>query len=370
MSIPAGHQQPYLSATLKYELRDSTDLVEHNLEATATDGGVEVEAQRLRLALVDCVHVGMALAQGGNSGEALDLVKRLTGDALSSPAAKDARVAALAEDLTGQITEALSRAEYYKRWGRHYLPSLARAHLLQQCTNFKDPGVQHYGGRLFRQLRDEIDDIFVKLPPPKPSVVPTTNAPSAPVRSMSTYHNSSNPCFHGACTALLADGATSKPLSQLVKGDRVATTTSGGSARVVCVVRTRCAGGRAQLVELERSGLLVTPYHPVRDEEGRWRFPCELAPALERSCEAVYSFVLDEGHTMVINGVECVSLGHGFGEDPVVSHPYFGSARVVEDLQKMRGWEAGLVQFESGCLERHLESGLVCGFTAALELAA
>ena len=35
--------------------------------------------------------------------------------------------------------------EYYVKWGRHYLPSLARAHLLQQCNNFKDPGVQGYG---------------------------------------------------------------------------------------------------------------------------------------------------------------------------------------------------------------------------------
>ena len=31
------------------------------------------------------------------------------------------------------------------KWGKHYLQSLQRAHELQQCNNFKDPGVQFYG---------------------------------------------------------------------------------------------------------------------------------------------------------------------------------------------------------------------------------
>ena len=49
------------------------------------------------------------------------------------------------------------------------MPSLAGAHLLQLCYNFKDTGVQHYGGELFSTLRDSIDELFNKLPPPKPS---------------------------------------------------------------------------------------------------------------------------------------------------------------------------------------------------------
>lgn len=319
----------------------------------------------------------MELVQGGQQSQALDQVKSVTAKLVGPLKDKDERAASLAADLTGQITEALSRNDYFNKWGRHYLSSLMRAHLLQQCTNFKDPGVQHYGGQLFRTIRDEIDDIFVKLPPPKPSVRPTTySSPSGggsnysgfSFSSMSTYHNSSNPCFHGDCKVLLADGTTKKA-SQLTKGDLVATGQQGGadSARVVCVVRTQCHGGRTQLVKLEGSGLLVTPYHPVRDPAtGRWAFPCELAGVMERPCEAVYSFVLDAGHTMVIDGVQCVSLGHAFADDPVLTHPYFGSARVVEDLARMKGWEDGLVQFESGCLVRNEETGLVCGFRTEL----
>jgi len=42
---------------------------------------------------------------------------------------------------------------------------------LQVCNNFNDPGVQHYGGDLFRSICDEADDIFCKLPAPKPTAL-------------------------------------------------------------------------------------------------------------------------------------------------------------------------------------------------------
>jgi len=69
-------------------------------------------------------------------------------------------------------------------------PSLAGAHRLQLCNNFKDPGVQGYGGKVFDNLRDEADDLFVSLPPPKPSRPHRTSGggAAAPV-SMAAYHN-------------------------------------------------------------------------------------------------------------------------------------------------------------------------------------
>ena len=48
------------------------------------------------------------------------------------------------------MSEAVAKREWYKKWGQHYLPSLANAHMLQMCNNFKDPGIQFYGGALFK----------------------------------------------------------------------------------------------------------------------------------------------------------------------------------------------------------------------------
>merc|ERR1712107_455018 len=76
----------------------------------------------------------------------------------------------LMEDISGQVSEALSKEEYYNKWGRHYLPSLIFAHQLQMCNNFKDPGVQNYGGELFQKYQDLADVAFNKLPAPKPSI--------------------------------------------------------------------------------------------------------------------------------------------------------------------------------------------------------
>merc|ERR1711918_270560 len=96
-----------------------------------------------------------------------------------------------------------------------------------------------------------------------------------------------------------------------------------------------------------------TPWHPVR-MGGKWMFPSDLSPACGQACEAVYSFVFTDDspeHVMLINGIQCVTLGHGYTEE-VVGHPYFGSRQIVRDLAQMSGWDAGVVQFDFGCMVR------------------
>merc|ERR1719476_585170 len=75
----------------------------------------------------------------------------------------------LQSDVDGRMAKALKGKDRFNRWGKHYLRALARAHQLQMCTNFMDPGLQIYGGTLFRDLRAQGDDAFLSLPAPTPA---------------------------------------------------------------------------------------------------------------------------------------------------------------------------------------------------------
>jgi len=89
---------------------------------------------------------------------------------LKASDAQDQYMQDLRADVEGQASEAVSKQEYFTKWGRHYLPSLMFAHRSQICNNFKDPGVQHYGGKLFQELQDMADTKFNTLDPPKPTI--------------------------------------------------------------------------------------------------------------------------------------------------------------------------------------------------------
>jgi len=159
-----------LQVVVEYKPGGST--VKAKVTATSVTGELSAEQKRrltsqcLRLEVINLLkHIIPENSQLQKSQQLVAAaVKRL-----QSIESQDPYVLDLLKDVEGQVAEACSKQEWFKKWGRHYLPSLLGAHLFQQCNNFKDPGVQHYGGELFMQLRDQIDDIFLALPPPKPS---------------------------------------------------------------------------------------------------------------------------------------------------------------------------------------------------------
>ena len=193
------------------------------------------------------------------------------------------------------------------------------AHRTQQCNNFKDPGVQFYGGRVFKEVQEIADDLFCTLPAPARRERPNAPMAAAGLVSMAAYHNPYGGCIDEACTAELAGGGR-RPLGKLARGDLVAAP-DGAVAEVVCVVRTACPGGRAALVELE-GGCRLTPFHPVRAADGRWVFPSELGVQEERPCSAVCSLVLRGAPALLIGGVPVVALGHGLTEG-AAGHAYY-----------------------------------------------
>lgn len=266
----------------------------------------------------------------------------------TSPVKNSQYITDLLVDLKEQVSIALSTKEFYTKWGKHYLPSLARAHLLQQCNNFKDPGVQHFGGEVFRSLRDKLDNIFMTIPPPEPTIKRQQNVK---VSNMQVFYNSCGVCFGANSKVFMADG--SKKLVKNVRKGDIICAGDAETAEVLCVVETKIKEKRVEMVVFE-NGLEITPWHPVRIGNV-FRFPADLRDVHVVEAESVYNFVVSKHHIMRINGVDCVTLGHCFKENAVVAHEYFGSEKVVEDLKKIRGWQQGLVELQGGWIRREQE---------------
>ena len=298
-----------------------------------------------------------------------DLIKLIKANKLIY---KEQYVQDLITDLTGQAFEAISKKEYYDKWGKHYLPSLIFAHLHQYNNNFKDPGVQHYGGKLFNALRDKANDIFIKMPAPKPSykapdwlkdfqdAQPVVN--HQPVQrnvNMSHYMNYGGGCFDGMCMVKMNDNSL-KMVKDLCFGDVVS-----GGAVVECVIKYKGKNNKHVLCTLNGfGGLKITPYHPIK-VYNEWMFPIDVdgGECREENCEFVYNFVLNEGHILNVNGVECCTLGHGLMENEVIQHEYFGTNQVVDDLKKCSGWKQGHIQLKHDAFRRDTNTNLVCALS-------
>lgn len=329
-----------------------------------------VGVARLRSFFVSSLEEAVAAAKPRTEPalkEAMRKIQDLSAKVASSPvlASGDDFVKALQQDVDGQCTEAVSRSDWYWRWGLHYLPSIMFAHKVQQRNNFKDPSVQLYGGAAFESIQEFADDIFNSMPAPKPSRMRHSygsygaSAPAAaPVASMAAYNDRYGVCIDANSHAQLASGGTC-PVGRLQKGDEVAGP-DGAVAEVQCLVRTACTSGRAWLAALP-GGARVTPYHPVHVGD-KWCFPAEVAEVSEVPCQAVCSLVVKGAPAVLLEGgVAAVALGHGLAEG-AAAHPYFGTDAVLNDLANAPGFEAGSVEVQPGQVLRDEETGLVSGF--------
>jgi Mg-chelatase subunit ChlD len=293
------------------------------------------------------------------------IIKSFSDLITSSPIKNDPFIKDLITDLTEQVTIAFAKYEDFDRWGKHYLPSLVRAHQQQVCNNFRDPGVQHYGKQLFNQMRDKADDQYNNLPAPTPTATYTSSSANVTrsalrVPTLSSYNIHSGPCFHGDCLVKMYDG-TVKKVSNIRKGDKVLTNNSSQNYydTVETVLRTVFENGRTVLVELE-GGWLGTEWHPVKELVNNvWKFPCQINQGIERSCQAVYSFLLENRNTIFINNIESATFAHGLTDNSVISHPYFGCEEVVNNLMEHNGWSTGYITITPDCIQRDMETGLV-----------
>jgi hypothetical protein len=256
------------------------------------------------------------------------------------------------KDGEGQIGMA---PQYFAKWGEHYMRSYLRAQNLQQCLNFKDPGLQIYGGDLFHTLQEAGDTAFVTLPAPRPSRPARSGvaAYATPV-SMATFHNASGGCFAGHCRVRMANDSYIA-IKDIHPGQQV--WTPFGPAYVRALVTCGSYQRSQPMVQIER--LCITAWHPIWNRiSKRWQFPADIMPYNDRMIQTVYNLVLTTGHIVEVEGYECITLGHHIDE-PIALHPFFGTECVIDDLKKLPGWQAGRPTFRNLVATRSPTTGLI-----------
>jgi Mg-chelatase subunit ChlD len=357
-----------------------------------------IEYHTARLKLVEIL-IGAKHTDLSTSIEALEsLQKNITASPILTNH-PDAH--AVAQDVSGEGLLGLQPA-HFGRWGRHYFPSLALAHLRQQCGNFKDPGLQVYGREspIFIEERDKLDAAFDALPPPKPCAPPPSfsrpqrfypstqkfpsngssfhsntqsgvNVMSASYSPMPGYNSPVGPCFNGHCLVKLFGGMQVR-VEELKRGMEVMTLK--GPRKVAAVLRTSTSSGEELLCRIG-DVLEITPWHPVRAQnQGVWVFPIDIVVPQPRPCEAVYSILLvpdsesddPEAHSASIGGMWCVTLGHGLtssADGDIRAHTFLGSYdKVLKEISHLDGFYDADGVVKSSGTKRSVVDGKICGF--------
>ena len=240
----------------------------------------------------------------------------------------------------GQVKLALDY-KYFKRWGEFYLDQLSRSLNQQIKPNFKDEGCM-FGGQVFESLVDKSSDIFNTLEPPKPSLVVQSSAPNSgnvfyrSLSSMASYNDPRGGCVDSYCMINMFDG-TSKLLKDVQKFDIIKSIDNNNKvvgAKVLCVVETMIVSGYRNYVNV--NGVLITPWHPIKyglhGKKEDWVFPGELFSTYNLPSSSMITLVLENHHIMFINGLKCITLGHNFNHHHKLSHPYYGTSKVIENL--------------------------------------
>jgi len=110
-------------------------------------------------------------------------------------------------------------------------------------------------------------------------------------------------CFHPKCAVLMASG--DYKFAEDIQAGEVVQTAEGVSV-VECTVKSVIQSSQFCSIG---DGCLVTPSHPVF-LNGSWVRPKSISSISRISVNFVYNFLLESGHTVFINGIECITLGH------------------------------------------------------------
>ena len=242
----------------------------------------------------------------------------------------------------GKILKGAQTARF-ARWGCHLLPSYLTTHQRKLCSNMYEVGCMPYitiWNAAFTEMGKQFYEQFaptVAAEAPKPLVTYHYAAQASNAGPISSFSSSASGFSGGGCGSCIAGNCT------------VVTRLSNGTLQQRTVAEIR-VGDWVQGTQhdfhkikfvLQKTaptplfdfpcGLRLSERHPFREPGSHtWR-RAELEFDQTTSIESVvYNFVLDKGISMLVNGIECLCLGHDL-EDHKVYHPLYASSKRMHE---------------------------------------
>ena len=295
--------------------------------------------------------------------ESAEFIRKITAMPLSDYSSS------IIEEFGDQVTKALSKWDWYQKWGQHYLISILEAHMNKVDKSFASKSMSFYSTPALKELFEEGSFIFNSLPPPSPSItVPTfsdggggcvfrslsSNSVAPPVVvqkkpvNIKQYNTRKLDCFHGDCIVQTRCGY--KKMRDLKKEDNVLT--PFGYTKVKCLVHIKYQPHEKEMVFFNcryGNGLIITKYHPIFDVT--WKFPKDIGTTKTIICRELFNLVLENHHIVYVNNIECVTLGHGITANDIIMHEFFGTQKVIDCLKIANGWNEGkiIIDGEKSC---------------------
>jgi adenylate kinase len=357
LSLPP-EASPYLEAVVVWPSGDGEGEERAASVASSRSCTVSALSAYSRSLVVDAASSAIRDAGAGKGSEASQhmlavagRVAELTARIAAMNGGPDPMAEGILSDVSNRMVKALSTSERFNRWGKHFLRAISRSHQLQQCTNFMDKGLQQYGSACFRDLVEAGGRAFLSLPAPvhseRAAARTASSAASAGPRpaspAMNTYYaGSGGGCFGAASTVSVMTKGGMKKVTKMcdIRPGDIVEARNGGTAAVRCVVKIL---GKKPLTVLKESGLSITARHPIYIA-GKWVLPADIEEDSKDEIweMEVYNLVLTSEHVLRVNGVDCVTLGHGLA-DPVTKDDFYGTSEVIRTLASLEGWESGYV---------------------------
>jgi hypothetical protein len=278
---------------------------------------------------------------------------------------------------------AVSDPVYWTKWGKAYWQTMGIALEKQYAPNFKDNCLQCFGSIAAKEEYDRISDIYDEMPLISPSNAYEASQRSAPPPETSqAFNNRYGGCFHPASTVQLSTGEVvgyARLAELMLSGNPVhILSQKHGIVLIEAILKTKQKNELTQFCRIGNT--VLTPTHPVfvapnslsvfTEIVPRWFHPKTLTPIFSEEVDFVFNLILGVNpltrkryESALIDGTECICLGHGIENDPVATDSFWGSERIVNGLKEyyVQDYPNGIIDFNH-VFKRNQQTGWVDHF--------